>query len=212
MADLESLGLQAEEAVEVDWSAPEAGQFPPKLWPGDYPLTFNLDTQSPFGAVERTVDDSGAKQKFLEVTWTGKIGKAVAGLGVVDQENAPEEIELRFLRTNFYKHPKMQISDGDDLIRHLGQRLEGAVTNAARAQALEIADGRAMVMTEIGWSRYCKPCSDAGRDAVVTTYKRKGATMWPRDGQGKLELVAACPGCGQKGYGREEARRFKKQD
>lgn len=214
MPDLQALGLTEEGPVDVQWDAPESSAFQPRVWPGDMTVGFKLNEQEPFRAVEREdPPGSGARKKFLEVTWTAVIDPRMQPEVLVNQpaagESLPESVDLQFQRTNFYRHPKRPISDGDDLIRHGGQRIEGGATNAARADALTAMDGRAQLFVGVGWDAYCKPCGDMGKPATVATYKRKGASVWPRGVDGKYELMAPCPGCGKKMYGRETVRQFK---
>lgn len=198
MANLEEIlsQLNAEPVVEaIDWDAPEAGQFPPRLAPGTYSFVFSLpkEADKQFDLVEIP---KASGHKYLSVTHEAEF---------VNTADPSKPIKLNFCRANTYKHEKMAISSMGDLLRSIGQRLDTSTPSATQiVDALRAADGRASGRAEIGWSRYCKAC-----DHTVSTHPRKDQTKWPRDTDGKPVAVVACPNCGDRGYGREEIMRYK---
>lgn len=210
MPDLNDLNLTQEDPVEVNWDAPESDQFPPRVYPGEMTVGFKLDEQKPFDAVERGSGNEGdPRRPCLEVNWTATVSPVSSGASFVSPpEPGSPDVEIPFQRHNAYKHPKRLISDMDDLLRHLGQRLEGRPTPQQRMEAFRQADGRATVFVSLGWSAYCKACADAGKPCTVATYKRKDSSLWPKNGDNRFALTAPCPGCGRQMYGREEVRRF----
>lgn len=185
--------LQAEPVIEhVDWDAPEAGQFPPRLLPGVYDFLFALE-DDPFSAVE-IPQKSG--HHHLQVAFKADI---------VDPKDPTNTVQLRFQRASSYKHEKMPIDMLSDLVRSLGHRLPPGAGPEEYTALLQGISGRAKGRGEVGWRRYCKAC-----DMTVSTHPRKNDVKWPRDAaSGKPFPTVECPGCSDKGYGREEIVRFR---
>jgi len=191
MADLETLlsTLGEETPVDIDYDAPEPGQFPPQVEIGDHEFIFHLPEKSE----DRfdTVAIQGAN--YLSVTTELEIA--------VPSKEQPAMI--RYQRVNDYKHPKMTNSSVGDLVRCLDIKPEQDGRRGI-ANALIGADGRARGIAQIGWERYCKSCQQ-----IVSTAPRKrkapkkNDAPWPRGVDKKPELIVACPSCGEKGYGRE---------
>jgi hypothetical protein len=190
--------LQAAPKAEieaVDWDAPEAGQFPPRVAPGIYDFVFHLEDQNPFDAVE-IPKASG----HLELQMGYKAD-------VIDPHSANGPVTLRFQRVSTYKSEKMPISAMNDLVRNIGQRLSAHPEWQDYTDLFQAQSGRARGRGEVGWRRYCKACN-----ITVSTHPRKGDVKWPRDGANKPVLIVPCPGCNDKGYGREEIVRFRSPD
>lgn len=197
MSDLETLlaELGEEHQVEIDYDAPEPGQFPPRIEPGDHEFIFHLaeDGDKRFGVKECK------GQKCLEVIVELEIARP--------GEETPAMI--KFVRVNDYKSEKMKNSSLGDLVRCLGIKPEGT-DRRALCNALIGADGRARGTAQIGWQRFCK--SDL--QAVSTAPRKqkapyKNEVPWPRGADKKPELIVACPHCGDKGYGREFVVNFR---
>jgi hypothetical protein len=182
------------EIEAVDWDAPEAGQFPPRLLPGIYDFVFHLEDQNPFDAVEIP---KGSGNLSLQMGYKADI---------LDQHstNAPQIVTLRFQRVSTFKSEKMPISAMNDLVRNLGQRLSAHPDWQDYTDLFQRLSGQARGHAEVGWRRYCKACN-----ITVSTHPRKGDVKWPRDAANKPVQIVACPGCSDKGYGREEIVRFR---
>lgn len=186
--DLESLlaQLEPEPPQEIDWDAPESGQFPPQVQPGPHEFVFHLNEQKAFDLVK--VQD----HPYLTVIWDAEV-------------RVPDSAEpklVKFLRASSYK-PQGRNSDMGELFRCLNVKPESGQPRDM-STALKQADGRAGGSFVLGWERYCKTC-----DQRVSTNPRKRKktgrddVAWPRDAQGKPELAVKCPLCGDPGYGRE---------
>ncbi len=197
MADLETLlaELGEEHQVEIDYDAPEPGQFPPQIAPGDYEFTFHLpeDSEARFKAVDRK------GQKCLE---------AMVELEI-ERPGQDTPARIRFVRVNDYKSEKMKNSSLGDLIRSLDLKPEGTDRRAV-VNALIGADGRARGVAQIGWQRFCK----ADLQAVSTAPRKqkapyKNEVPWPRGTDKQPLLIVECPHCADKGYGREFVVNFK---
>lgn len=195
--DLESLlaSLDAEPEVEIDYSAPESGAFPPQIYPGRYRFVFQLAEQDPFGKIE--VEG----KPYLNVVFTA----------LVQAPDKTEPVKVNFCRASFYKHPKMTNSDGGELLRCLGIKPEGMKPSDIVA-ALKQADGRASGEAVFGWEAYSKDTKE-----VISTNARKkprkdsGKTdiPWPKGADGKYEQVVKFPESGDSVYGRERIVSYK---
>lgn len=195
--DLETLlaTLGEEAVVEIDYDAPEAGSFQPRVLPGTYDFIFHMpeDQSTAFDKVSIQGKD------YLSVTHEMDV--------IVPGEEEP--VRIKFCRVNDYKHEKMANSSLGELVRSLGIKPE---TNDRRGlvNALKSADGRARGRAQIAWSRYCKSCQH-----IVSTAPRKrkppkkNDSPWPRNPDKTPQLVVECPFCADKGYGREEVQNYK---
>lgn len=188
--------LAAAPAVEyeaVDWDAPEAGQFPPRVAPGIYDFVFSLEDTDPFSAVEIP---AASGHLHLQLQYKAE---------VIDPKNTNGSAPvIRFQRASSYKHEKMQISMLDDLVRSMGHKLSARPSPLEYTQFFQSQSGTARARGEVGWRRFCKACN-----VTVSTHPRKGHVKWPRDAANQPVQTVACPGCGDKGFGREEIVRLR---
>ena len=181
------------EIEAVDWDAPEAGQFPPRIAPGIYDFLFSLEDQNPFDAVEIP---KGSGNLSLQMGYKAEIVDSAHVNG--------SAVTLRFQRVSSYKSEKMPISAMNDLVRNLGERLSAHPEWQDYTDLFQRLSGTSRGRAEVGWRRYCKACN-----ITVSTHPRKGDVKWPRDAANKPVQIVACPGCSDKGYGREEIVRFR---
>lgn len=202
MADVNDLGLPPDEAIEIDYNAPEPGSFPPSLYPGTYTFLFKLE-DDPLD----TVEIEG--RKYLQVRHIAKTEV---------QEPSPNDpstmvtrdVELRFQRVNAYKHPKMANSSLGDLIRSLDLRFSGPMTTQNIVAELRGIEERKSYQAEVGWRTYCKSC-----EKEVATHPRKkkvkegSQVAWPKGADGRFTDMAECPGCHSKMFGNAEVVRYK---
>lgn len=211
IVDLTALGLVEEEVPVVDWNAPESGQYPPRILPGDAEFIFKLAEEKPFDAAEFKTTPG---KKWLVVNFTADI--PITDIErLVNKEVMPEGgvVSLNFQRVNDYLSEKMKkagmISSVADLCRSLALRPE-PFTRQNVIQALTAANGTARGSAVIGWEFYCKGCGAT----TVSTKPRKASgdaqevAKWPRGADKKPELMVACPYCGAKGFGREFIQAF----
>lgn len=194
--DLETLlaSLDAEPEVEIDYSAPESGAFPPEVYPGRYAFIFKLDTEEPFGKID--VDG----KPYLNVNATHSI----------ITPDKPEGVDVRYQRASFYKHPKMTNSDGGELLRCIGVKPESNKPSDI-VTALKQADGRARGEAVYGWEAFSKDTKE-----VITTNPRKKPRKsgkvdiaWPKGADGKYEQVVKFPESGDSVYGRVRVVSYK---
>lgn len=201
MPDIDELGLPEEAVPEIDWEAPEAGAFPPEIYPGVYEFLFCLpeETSEQFDKVKVDGKD------YLQVIYEADVLRDSQAAAIPPHEDGKQP-RLAYQRASAYKHPRMSNSMLGDLIRSLDLRIEGPLTPLIIAQTLRGADGRRTFRGDVGWRFYCKTC-----DITVATHprRRQGDVAWPRDDVGHFVDVVTCPQCGQKGYGRAEILRFK---
>jgi hypothetical protein len=195
--DLESLlaSLDAEPEIEVDYSAPESGAFPPQIYPGRYRFGFTLAESDPFGKM--MVEG----KPYLQVTFTA----------MVTAPDKPEPVKVNFQRAGFYKHPKMPNSDGAELLRCLGIKPE---TMAARdvVTALKQADGRSMGEAVFGWEAYSKDTGEIISTSPQKKARKKSGRVdipWPKGTDGRYEPVVKFPESGDSVYGRERIVSYK---
>jgi hypothetical protein len=196
MEDLESLlaSLDQEPEVEINYDAPESGAFPPQVYPGRHSFIFSLADQDAFGKID--VDG----KPYLNITFTASVQ--------VPEKADPAKVN--FCRASFYKHPKMQNSDGAELLRCLGIKVESGKPSDIVA-ALKQADGRARGDAVFGWEAYSKDTEE-----IISTNPRKKARKngrtdipWPKGPDGKYELVVKFPESGDSVYGRERIVSYK---
>jgi hypothetical protein len=207
MPKLSDLGLDEGAAPQIDWDAPEAGQTPPPVYPGIYTLRFKMEEKPEdwfdMNEVEMVKGNPATKRKFLVVNYVPDV---IASHATRDSEaqpvpldavtNAP--IHLGPQRASFFKSERMMISEGGELLRALGVRLEGNMLQQIESTLQQI-NGRVSFMAEVGWRAYFKTT-----DTTVTTHpkgKKSGNLPWPRSADGKPELLATNPATGEKAYG-----------
>jgi hypothetical protein len=191
VADLEELlaSLGEEVAVDIDYDAPEPGQFPPQVPIGDHEFVFHL----PENGEDRFSSVAIQGANYFSVTTELEIA--------LPDKDTPAMI--RYQRVNDFKTGKMLNSSIGDLVRCLDLHPEQDGRRGI-ANALIGADGRARGIAQIGWERYCKSCQQ-----IVSTAPRKrkapkkSDAPWPRGTDKQPLLIVACPSCGDKGYGRE---------
>jgi hypothetical protein len=198
MANIDDLGLPEDAVDAVDYDAPESGSFPPSLKPGVYQFLFKLE-DDPWGEVEMTVDEHGNKKKFFQVTHI-----AVTTV----QEPEVHDVELRYQRVNFYKHPKMPNSSGGELLRALNLRIHGGYK--AIAQALAEVDQRISYSAVVGWKAYCKTDQiEFSTSARKKKIKSGDQYAWPKAVDGVLPEMVECPKCKTKIYAQPEITHYK---
>lgn len=201
MPDINDLGLPPEEVGSIDYNAPEPGSFPPQLNPGNYRFVFHLE-EDPWDTV--LIEGRKYMQVVHKATTTLQGAAANNGMG------GEQEIELRFQRVNFYKHPAMANSSAGDLIRALNLQVTGGLTPQAVASLFQSVDGRASYDAEVGWRVYCKD-----DEIEVSTHARKKKIKageqvpWPKGADGKLLEQATCPKCKRRMFGNAEIMRYK---
>ena len=192
---LESLG--DEQAVEVDWNAPEAGQFPPIAKPGSYEFVFRLREDEPFGSIEIP---SNSGRKHLVITFDADV-----------QVNG-ETKTLTYQRVNVYKHEKVAMSSAAELARSLNVRTaSNPPTNRDWIETFQSASTRARGRGEIAWRFFDKA---TGITYSTSPRKRKNPsgskvkdTAWPRNADGTFaDTVQASDGT--KHYGQAEFIRY----
>ena len=133
MPDINDLGLPPDEILDpIDYDAPEPGSFPPQLSVGSYTFIFKLE-DDPFSTVEITQEDGISKRRYLQINHIAKTEIQEK----VGEEMVPKNVELRFQRVNFYKHPKMSNSSAGDLLRALDMRFTGPMTSQLIATELQ---------------------------------------------------------------------------
>jgi hypothetical protein len=191
--------LGPEATPEVDWSAPEAGSFPPDAPPGTYEFIFKLREDTPFDVTEI----KGGK--YLQVLYDAQLVANGDGSPIAPRQDG-QQPTAAFQRTSFYKPGSMPVSFGADLLRSLGQRIEGSMTPQAVVDVFRSLSGRARGKAELIWRTYF---DDTETTISTSPRKSKGELPWPRSAQGELEPMATDPKTGKKQYGRLEIWRFK---
>lgn len=195
MADINELNLQSDEIIgDINWTAPERGAFAPKLEAGkDYLFHFELE------------DDPWSEREYDHKPVLGVRFKATTS--ITDESGAEKEVTIRFNKAEFFKSPKMierKInSDGEELMRALGIRIEGPFTWDAAKQAFQEASGRATFTATVGWSAFQKETK-----VSIRTNPRRDDLPWPKGSDGKFEQPTSFPD-GEKTYGREEITRYR---
>lgn len=206
MPDINDLGIPDEAMPEIDYDAPEPGAFPPPIAPGTYEFLFKLPeeaaNQFDVQEIKPPTDNPG---KYLQVNFNPEVLRDSQGNAVPAREDGTQP-RLTFQRASAYRHPKMQNSGLADLIRGLGQRIEGPFTPSAVAALLRSIDGRATFIADVAWRMYCKTCQQTVSTAART---KKGEAKWPKNAEGHYESPVACPGCNAKGFGNAEIVRIK---
>ena|SRR2546422_6991647 len=192
---LEQLG--DEPGVEVDWSAPEAGQFPPIAAPGSYEFVFHLREDEPFGAVEIPANSG---HKHLVVVFDADV--------LVNGESKT----LTYQRVNTYKHEKVALSSASELARSLNLRpASNPPTNRDWIETFQAASGRARGRGELAWRFFDKATgitySTSPRKRKSPTGAKVKDTAWPRNDNGTFsDTITASDGT--KHYGQAEFIRF----
>lgn len=188
------LGELNDEPIEVDWAAPEAGQFPPIAAPGTYDFVFKLREDEPFEA--REIQGS----KYLGLTFDADV--------LVNGDTKT----LTYQRVNAYKHEKVAMSSMDELARSLGLRYQSnPPSNRDRIETFQSASGRARGKGELSWRYFDKA---TGITYSTSPRKRKNQagvkvkdSAWPRQADGTFsDTVTASDG--SKHYGQAEFIRY----
>lgn len=187
--------LDSGEEIAVDYDAPEAGVFPPQVYPGPHEFVFHLAKEGAFDKI--TVDG----KDYLNVTFSAEI----------QLPEKAEPVTVNFLRASAFKSPKAPAgtnSDVGELLRCLGIRLESHKATDI-AHALQQADGRARGRAVFGWEAYCKSCEEVVATSPQKKPRKNGHTdvAWPKGADGRYEMVVKCPSCGDSMYGRERISR-----
>jgi len=198
--------LSPEEAVEIDWNAPEAGQFPPAVPPGVYKFVFKLRDDKPFDEI--TINKGQSNQtKHLSVIFDATVTARVTKDGT---QVLPEPKTLTYQRVNAYKHEKMKISSADELARSLGLRYDN--NSRARVEAFQGVSGRAVGEGEVAWrftdrvTGTTYSTSPRTRKNTVKGIKEKDQP-WPTNTDGtRVDTVP--DSTGRKQYGQAEFIRF----
>jgi hypothetical protein len=210
MPKLDDLNLSADATPEVDWDAPESGNLPPALKPGEYLFLFKLsdNREDWFDAIEAKVgenpDKTPIKRRFLVLQYTPVAVANSGGTPIANEDGTP--ITLPKQRSSFYKSDKMLISQGAELLRCLGIKITGAMTPAAVEQAVQQVDGRVQFNGQLGWRTFFRDT-----ETTVSTFPRrkKGELAWPQNGDRTYQDMAVDPSTGQKAYGYPEIYRVK---
>ncbi len=201
MPDINALGLPPEEAVDIDYNAPEPGSFPPQLYPGTFQFLFKLE-DDPLD----TVTIQGNKYLQIQHIAVTQVQDTDPATG----EQIAHEVALRFQRVNDYKHPKVPNSSLGDLIRALDLHFTGPLTRGAIIAELQGISERRSYTAEVGWRVYCKAC-----EMEIATHTRKKRVKageqvaWPKGADGRFIDMAECPKCHTKMYGNAEIVRYK---
>ena len=197
-AAIDELRLQDDLIPEINYAAPEPGQYPPRLKPGIYDFLFSLE-DDPFGKTTWKKDG----KDFFEVRHKATITHNGA-------HGTPEEVQLRYIRANSYLSEGMKEAQANhslgNLIRSLGIELpHRALAQAEIEEALRQADGRAHGKLALGW-RAVLP----GTETVVATNAKnsKGETKWPKTGN-EFDLTVMDPKSGTTVYGRENVTGYR---
>jgi len=218
MTRLAELGLNENAAPAVDWNAPEGGNQAPAVYPGIYKLQFKMpdDVAEWFDKIEAEAikGNAASKQGWLVVCPRPYILASLVNaqgqpdkdgqehpLPVDEQTKLPPQMPPQ--RVSFYKSQKMLISQGGEMLRALGVRLEGSMLGQIEA-TLQQLNGRVTFPAQLGWRAYFK-----NTDTTVSTDKRRKTELtWPRTADGTPELLAVDPKTGQKAFGYLEIVRF----
>jgi hypothetical protein len=189
--------LGDEPVEEIDWNAPEAGDFRPIAPPGIYEFVFRLREDQPFEVREI------AGRNYLGVVFDADI--------VVDGETRT----LTYQRVNAYKHEKMPLSSIAELARSLGIR-PAAAAPASRdwIELFQHASGNARGRAELAWRYYDKLTDETYSTSPRRRKNKSGQkvkdTAWPRNLDGTFaDTVTASDGT--KHYGQAEFIRYLSQ-
>lgn len=198
MADIEELlaSLTVEqEADEIDWDAPEAGSFPPQVYPGRHRFMFALDPQTPFDTQEYE------GKRYLRVNFTAK----------VQLPEKSEPVDVRFQRANMIKFEGRPNHDVGELLRCLGVRTEDSNPRTI-ITALQQADGRASGEAVFGWEAFAKDTNERITTNARSRPNKKTGKLdipWPKGADNKYLLTVKFPESGDTVYGRERIVSYK---
>lgn len=176
--------------IEIDYNAPEPGSFPPSVEPGTYKLIFKLADKDPF-SMGPIPDPGGAM--CLKV----KIAPEV-----ITDGGATKRIAFQNIST--FKTPKMPNSSVADLLRALDIRLDRATVANIR-DVLIAASGQKSFRAQVGWEAYFK---DTQTSVSTAPRKSRGDLPWPKNAEGKFEMMATNPATAEKAFGRERILRY----
>ena len=214
MPSLADLNLTDEATPEVDWSAPESGSFPPAVGPGTYTLMFELPEKRDDWfdkmevAVGKDANGQDIKKAFLVLVYNPKLVGDKDGNPYTPPEGG-ELPHLGYQRASFYKHEKMLISQGAELLRALGAPISGPMTPAAIEAAVQGLDKRVTFKGEVIWRTYFKDTETTISTAPRKKTKRGPEVKWPQEADGTFSVQVSNPRNpnSQKQYGRCEINR-----
>jgi hypothetical protein len=202
--------LQQEEVpLDINFSAPEPGAFPPAFAPTGgkdnppRPFVFHLMETDPF-----TIADIQSK-KWLQCNFVAHV-----------DVNGTER-KINFQRATTFKNDRMNNSAIGDLIRSLDlqevyeqNRQETGDFNQAIVRTLQQADGRAAGLADFGWTVAFKEALTVFKTNTNKVIPAKAAGKytvqpWPRDAQNQFLPTVADPTTGEEKYGNLEITRFR---
>jgi len=200
VSDLENLlgNLGPEEAVDIDWNAPDAGERPPIARPGTYEFVFSLrEDQSEKNADLPAGFDVVSIQGHDYLT-------AIFDADVI--LTTGETKKLTYQRVNVFRNDKMPLSSFDALARSLGLRYGNTITE--RIAAFQGASGRARGKGQLEWTFFDKSNEQTTSTAPRTrknrtTGERVKDNRWPRNADGTFADTVTDSN-GTKHYGRAE--------
>ncbi|MGH7442689.1 MAG: hypothetical protein ACREKE_08465 [bacterium] len=174
---------------EIDYNAPEPGQFPPSVEPGTYRLMFKLAAK-PFnyGPIPQLNGSTHLKVSLAP--------EAILDDGTIKR--------IAFQNVSTFKTEKMPNSSVGDLLRSLDLVLD-KMNGSSIKNALLGATGNKIFRAVIGWEAYFK---DTQTTVSTAPNKKRGDTPWPRNAEGNFESTAVNPSTGEKSYGRERIIRY----
>jgi hypothetical protein len=188
--------LSDEQGVELDWAAPDAGQYPPVAKPGNYDFVFKLRDNEGVGGFSPTPYEIEGKT-YLQVIFDADL--------IVDNEVKT----LTYQKVTDYKHPKMPLSSIAELSRSLKLRpINNPPTRREWIELLQSASGHARGRAKLVWRfrdevsgiTYCT--SPRKRKDKATGQKVRD-TEWPRNADGTF-IDTVTDSEGNKHYGQAE--------
>lgn len=175
-----------ETPFEVDYDAPEPGQFPPSIEPGKYKFIFKLSEKEPFKT--GPIPQNGG-QNHLKITVAPE---------VVLPDGTTKRIAFQTVTT--YKSDKMANSSAADLIRSLDLTVS-TPTMSGLKDILLTKSGQRTFQAVVGWETYFK----STQTRVSTSPRKKNGDLpWPKESNGKYAQYAINPSTGEKAFGREK--------
>lgn len=215
MSDVNQLiqGLGDEPVPQVDWNAPEQGSIPPPVNPGLYTLRLRMSENQGdwFDTVEVEVVKGQPKKPFPRILYGAEAIVDSKGNPIPALEDGKGPM-LNGQRASLYKSEKMALSNGMELIRAMGFKLDFAVgTTWAQlipsiVNLLQQANGQATFRAEIIWRAYFK---GSGTTISTSPNKKRGEIAWPRLSDGSFADKCQDPQTGETAYGFAEINRFK---
>lgn len=209
MPNLSELNLSDDAVPQIDWDAPESGSIPPAVYPGIYTLQFKMpEEQSEWfdkQKVNMVKNDPNTARDFLVLRYIPAVmmwheHKDSAGQAVPNPTDPSTPLSLPPQKASFFKNERMPISQGGELLRALGIRLDGPIKDQLPA-ALAKVNGNVSFMVEVGWRTYFKATETT---MSTSPRKKRGELAWPKNAQGQYELLGVNPVNGEKSYGYPE--------